>query len=526
MKTDQIWAYDKTLAKIAEWKKSSLKIPFATLDLSLLGLTTVPNEVWELAQVTTLDLSFNELESAPAELAQLTNLTTLNLGCNQLTSVSGELSRLKNLRVLQLHRNRIKSLPAQLGDLANLERLILANNKLDDLPRSLRRLKNLSELALHENKGLRMPTELLGPTWDYSGGKTPPANPQTILDFYFARESEGAEAMREVRLLLVGRGRVGKTSLLKVLRGNDPDAQECETPGITVLPLPLSCAQGTAKAHSWDFGGQEFLHGTHQIFLSKRCVYLLVLEGRESNWETETDYWLRFIQSFGGDSPVIVVLNKYAAHKFSVDRFRLQERCSQIVGFVETDALTGLGIDDLRKQLERTINEMPDVWLGVPKSWHRVKEEMARMPESFLDYTAYQALCIRQKVSDEQEQASLAETLHRLGIALNFRDHHRLKETSVLKPQWVTEGVYGLLRYAQARDCHGVLERAWLAEALPAEQYPSGKHAFVMELMEKFEVAVCVGREGGDDTNGAVADPGIAAREPAGGVFGFPRGRS
>ena len=43
---------------------------------------------------------------------------------------------------------------------------------------------------------------------------------------------------------------------------------------------------------------------------------------------------------------------------------------------------------------------------------------------------------------------SLAQTLQRLGIALNFRDHHRLKHTSVLKPQWVTEGIYGLLRHA------------------------------------------------------------------------------
>jgi len=265
--------------------------------------------------------------------------------------------------------------------------------------------------------------------------------------------------------------------------------KEKETPGITVLPLQLKCARGVARAHAWDFGGQEFLHGTHQIFLSERCVYVLVLEGRDSNWERETDYWLRFIQSYGGASPVIVALNKYDAHAFSVDRYRLQERCPQIVEFVRTDAFTGRGISELRGTLQQTVNEMKHVWAGVPTKWHRVKEELTNMPNSFLDYRDYQKLCAGLGVTEERQQESLAETLHQLGIALNFREHHRLRETSVLKPQWVTEGIYGLLRYAQQKDCHGVLERAWIGEALPAKDYPPHKHGFVMELMEKFEVA-------------------------------------
>ncbi|WP_245846558.1 COR domain-containing protein [Prosthecobacter debontii] len=317
----------------------------------------------------------------------------------------------------------------------------------------------------------------------------PSASPKAILDYYFAQQTQGTEPMQEVRLLMVGRGRVGKTSLLKALRDKPHDRNEQETPGITVLPLPVNCPQGEATAHTWDFGGQEFLHGTHQIFLSERCVYVLVLEGRDGNWELETDYWLRFIQSFGGDSPVLVVLNKYASHPFSVDRFRLQERCPQIVGFVETDAKTRLGIQELRTSLEKTVDQMEHVWAGVPKKWHRIKEELGQTEESYLDYKDYQKLCTRHDVPEEDQQDSLAQNLHRLGIALNFRDHHRLKHTSVLKPQWVTEGIYGLLRYAQKQDCCGVLEKSWLAKALLAKDYPAEKHGFVLELMEKFEVA-------------------------------------
>ena len=507
----------------------------AWLNLSDNQLTTLPSALWQFQALTRLSLDNNQLTDLPPELAelqalkqlylhnnrvpalppelgQLQALTQLSLNDNRLTDLPPELGKLQALKELSLHDNRLTGLPPELAELQSLTWLNLSNNHLTSLPLELRNLSQLFRLFLHENPALGLPPEVLGPTWaDFQSKNAKPASPQAILDFYFSRLAQGEAPMQEVRLLMVGRGRVGKTTLLRVLRGEPADTGEKETPGITVLPLDLKCAQGTARAHTWDFGGQEFLHGTHQIFLSERCVYVLVLEGRESNWETETDYWLRFIQSFGGTSPVVVALNKYDAHAFSVDRFRLQEHCPQIVGFVETDGLTGRGIVELRGLLEQTVNRMEHVWAKVPKMWHKVKEALAGTRENYLEYRDYQKLCAREGVVKESEQASLAETLHRLGIALNFRDHHRLQHTSVLKPQWVTAAIYGLLRYVQSCECHGVLKREMVAEALQemteasrkqlgffkrlfgtavtVMEYPPDKHPFVLELMEKFEVA-------------------------------------
>ena len=452
------------------------------LDLSGLGLTTLPPEIGELTTLRDLRLSDNRLMTLPPEIGRLTALTTL-----------------------ELRNNQFKTLPPQICELIALRMLDLSGNFLVTLLPEMVRLTALTELYLHFNWELDLPLEVLGPSWQdvRRSQQSQPASPKVIMDYVFARKNQGKTSMQEMRLLIVGRGRSGKTSLLKVLRRQRADEYEPETPGITVLPLELKCARGTVRAHAWDFGGQEFLHGTHQIFLSERCVYLLVLDGRGSDWELETDYWLRFIKSYGGDSPVLLALNKYDAHAFSVDRFRLQELCPQIVGFVETDAFTGRGIDKLRELLEQTANRMGHVWTGVPAKWHDVKEALTQMPECFLDYRDYQALCKRLGVPDAGSQMSLAETLHRLGLALNFRDHPRLRETSVLKPQWVTEAIYGLMRFAHKKDCHGVIEQAWIGEALkgvsdasrssgdPAlfVDYPADKHGFVMELMEKFEVA-------------------------------------
>jgi GTPase SAR1 family protein len=76
--------------------------------------------------------------------------------------------------------------------------------------------------------------------------------------------------------------------------------------------------------HFWDFGGQEIMHATHQFFLSKRSLYILVLDGRR---DEKTEYWLKHIESFGGDSPILVVLNKIDENpSFEVNRRFLQVR--------------------------------------------------------------------------------------------------------------------------------------------------------------------------------------------------------
>jgi len=479
-------AYNKALRKIEERQRSG----GTYLDLSGMGLTHLPPEIGQLTALTELHLGANQLATLPPEIGQLTALTVLFLHSNQLASLPPEIGQLTALTELYLDSNQLASLPPEIGQLTALAALSLGSNQLASLSPEMSQLSALTRLYLHGNPKLGLLPPILGPDPRKNPilGSFPSA--RSILDFYFDLLEQGNAPMQEVRLLLVGRGRVGKTSLLKVLQGKSLDLEEKETPGISVEPMRLACDQGEATAHVWDFGEQEFLHGTHQIFLSDRCVYVLVLQGRESNWESETDYWLRFIESFGGDSPVIVALNKYDEHPFSVDRHRLLERCPQIAGFVPTDALTGLGIEDLRSLLKHTVNGMKDVWEGVPRNWHRVKQDLEKMNTSFLTYEAYQARCRELGVVDEGKQDSLAQTLHRLGIALNFRDHHRLRNTSVLKPEWVTEAVYGLIRHTQKSDCHGLLTEKCLVDALqPPESYPREMHGFVVNLMEKFEVA-------------------------------------
>jgi internalin A len=133
-------------------------------------------------------------------------------------------------------------------------------------------------------------------TLSLASQKTPKPS-REILEYYFATRGTKGQPLLEVKLIVVGRGGAGKTSLIKRLKGAPFDPHEPETHGINIVELELACAHGSVKAHVWDFGGQHVLHAMHEFFLTARSLYLLVLGERDDMAERDAAYWLQLIRS-------------------------------------------------------------------------------------------------------------------------------------------------------------------------------------------------------------------------------------
>ncbi len=88
----------------------------------------------------------------------------------------------------------------------------------------------------------------------------------------------------------MGDGTAGKTSLVKQMRGRNFDKSESQTHGINIDSWEVYQDDTKIKVRLWDFGGQEIMHATHQFFLSKRSLYILVLDGRK---DEKTEYGLK-----------------------------------------------------------------------------------------------------------------------------------------------------------------------------------------------------------------------------------------
>ncbi len=523
-------AYQEALDRIEECRREGKQ--GTLLDLCELGLTQVPPEIGQLAALTQLHLQRNQLTSLPPEIGQLAALTQLYLQRNQLTSLPPEIGQLAALTGLYLEDNSLTELPPEMGDLKCLVLLILEDNALRGLPESLKGLKKLKELTLHGNEALGLPVELLGPVFRASNVNNRPAKPQAILDYYFARQTQGTRPLNEVKLLLVGRGEAGKTSVSRALRGEKFQKDQTETPGIEIRPWELECPGGEpVKVHVWDFAGQEITHETHRFFLTERSLYVVVLDGRGGQQMEEAEYWLSHVERYGsrkeGDkvehSPVIVVLNKWRSPgPYDVEKRRLQREHPNIRAFVETDCHTAHGIDILRETICMVLEQMPAVRQAWPLTYFEVRQKLdamvshedARERRHFLNWEAYRKVCVDCGVTDQGAQTSLAENLNALGVALYYGDDERLRDTRVLNPNWAANGLYGLVRGVHRKPFQNKPGQLWqgefpavLAEGMQGmskergatiEDYPEERdgvrvHEFLLELMQDRELGFLAG---------------------------------
>ena len=114
--------------------------------------------------------------------------------------------------------------------------------------------------------------------------------------------------LSDVKLMVLGNGRIGKTQICNRLRGRAFEADADSTHGVTLSFASLP--DGSGKFNLWDFGGQDIYHGTHALFLKSRAVFLLVWTAETDNAE-ETEHggmlfrnrpvswWMDFIARFG-----------------------------------------------------------------------------------------------------------------------------------------------------------------------------------------------------------------------------------
>ncbi len=452
---------------------------------------------------TELDLQAFGLTALPPEIGQLTSLRKLYLQDNQLTALPPEIGQLERLDRLWLQRNRLLTLPAEVGHLKALTDLRIDFNELASLPSEMGRLASLVSLTLHHNPNLGIPVSVLGRDIYSATDSRPLGRPLDILNYYFAQREAAAagtlQRLNEIKVMLVGDGGVGKTSLRRFFRGEAHVDGEPETRGIVLSEFPLTCGGHNITVRLWDFAGQEITHALHEFFLTEGCAYLVIVEPRSDNEEGDAERWLKLIARYGKGAPALVVMNKQDTRHpggYDIDRNLLMERFPFIREFERTSCgRVREGCEELRSKLCAVLTVMAEADLEVPESWLRVKDECFAkgrdgQERKYLSLEEFRALCARHGEQDREKQESLARILHNLGAVLHFVDEPRLRDTTVLNPHWVTDGAYRLLRAKDAPGSGGTLTLAEAMAAVPGADEKATR--YLLGLMERFEMCFTV----------------------------------
>jgi hypothetical protein len=385
---------------------------------------------------------------------------------------------------LDLRNEGLTALPPELFQLTNLTELILGGNKLTILPPEICNLTELKRIHCYGNPLISPPYEIAMQGID-------------AIRQYFANLKPEDQPLNQVKILLVGDGAAGKTSLVKQLLDEAFDQHEDTTHGISIRGWDVEAGGQPVKVNIWDFGGQEIMHATHQFFLSKRSLYVLVLDGRK---DERAEYWLQHIESFGGDSPVLVVLNKQDSNpSFDLNRPFLLQKYPGIRQFFRTCCADGRGIAQFKEALIDELGKVPMIGIRWPQSWFAVKQRIEQAGKPYISREEYGDVCADAGLAGEDNRSTLVDFLHDLGVAVHFKGLV-LKAMHVLDPIWVTNAVYKIINAEAMADSKGVLHTECLDSILKQQDgdkhcYPAHTHVYLLELMKKFELCYPAGTE-------------------------------
>jgi energy-coupling factor transporter ATP-binding protein EcfA2 len=491
------------------------------LDLSKKGITDLPSEIGHLISLQWLDLSYNPLTTLLDIISHLTSLQSLNLSNNRLTTLPSTIGHLTNLQSLNLSNNRFTTLPGTIGHLTNLQSLNLSNNRFTTLPGTIGHLTSLQSLDLSFNQLTSLPTTLaqLQNLHNLSLGGNP-LNPamqsayRAGLDELraYLHSLEEAEPLYEAKLVLVGEGGVGKTTLLKALTGQETQEGEETTHGVKInveafhLPHPAH-EDVFIQFNAWDFGGQEVYRVTHQFFFSPRSVYLLLWRPRYGVEQSRVEEWLKMIRLRVGDAARVIIVASHARSDQRIPRIDrpVLERDfpGMVVGFHEVDSLiddaaTGdkVGVAELKTLIAQTARDLEQMGMGFNRHWREARDELLDIANwsACIPHAEFAAVC-QQHGLDDISTRTLAVLMHDLGYIVYYGDDERLQDDVVLQPEWLTKAIGFVLEDRVTQEMDGLLPDTRLREVWhdhPFEnepRYDPVLYPFFLRLMEKYDVS-------------------------------------
>ncbi len=410
----------------------------ALTNLQLLHCGNTPiADLSPLATLTNLQqLDCNSTHVADlSPLTELTNLQQLFCFDTQVADLS-PLTALTNLQILHCSDTQVGDL-SPLTALTNLQQLDCSNIQISDLTPILPLIKKgipvkWQDFFEHRNEDKtdwkERPTilvkncPLIHPPVEIAKQGN-----EAILRYFEDLETQGEEIVYEAKMLILGDAGAGKTSLARKIENPDaemPDETKDSTPGIAVRPLLLTERSPDFTMHLWDFGGQEVYHATHQFFLSKRSLYILLADGRK---EEQLDYWLQMQEIYGQDSRLLLVVNQKGEMQPNLpmsdirrDYPNVQEAQPTVIN-LKTDRE---GAVALRQRIEHQIRNLPQFEQGLrtPKKWAAIRRRLESLDADHIELKVYRQLCEEEGVTDPARKKDLLDFLHHLGAVLHFQD--------------------------------------------------------------------------------------------------------
>lgn len=430
------------------------------------------------------------------------------------------ISHCPNLQSLNLFGNGIEDIRFE-GVFPKLQLIDLSSNKISSIELAQPNFPALKYLYLHNNNLVDL-TGLAGffmdEDFDFIIGKNetltaPPKEildeKQKVIDWFRQAVKYTTEKAYEAKILIVGEPGAGKTTLMELLfdiKYKVPQPEQPSTLGIEVKPdkvFPNPEKDLPAlKAHIWDFGGHDIQYMLHQYFLTDDSVYIMITDGRKG--ETRYGYWFHIISLLGGNSPVLVLLNrnKKSDNVIPFDEKTYTENFPDlnIINCGEIDfANLNKTWDAFEEKIAHHLSKLPVVGQTVIKPWKKIRDKIDGLrKDKYILLDKFEKICEECGLSESKDVEFLLGYFHKIGVALNF-DDVSLKDKVFLDPNWITHAIYDVLSDQMVIDKNGEFKRDhlynhWRSKICTDKHkkpYKTAECGLLLSLMLKDKFDIC-----------------------------------
>ncbi len=151
------------------------------------------------------------------------------------------------------------------------------------------------------------------------------------------------------KVIVVGDGSVGKTSLLRKYVKKQFEAQYLPTVGVNISKQPMKYKNNDINLMFWDIAGQPQFFLLHKVYYNGANGVILMCDLTQSHTFTNVKNWYKELVKYGlKNTPIILVGNKNDLKK---ERKIIQPMAESLMDqlgitvYYETSALTGHNVD-------------------------------------------------------------------------------------------------------------------------------------------------------------------------------------
>ena len=422
-----------------------------------------------LYNLESLDLNHTKVSDI-SSLSSLHNLHDLNLNYTEVSDIS-PLSNLQSLHYLEINHTKVSDI-SSLSSLHNLQSLSLCALHLVEIPRHF--ISSNVQLVLDNSTTIIKQPKAL---FDLPSS--------LILSMYYDQRKI---PVQEGKVIFLGDSGVGKThTIQRILQNGDriPPLQD-STQGIQTHPYKISESHHTV-INFWDFGGQQIQQSMHQCFLTERACYVVVVSNRDPDKSmSESMKWLRTINSFSSQVSVLLLINQWSTvpAQFLIDETNLRKICPQLTKIIYYSALDD-DQDSFNYQIINAINnqvlKLDSIQLELPVEWASIRQELLDSPDNYISMDTFYQLCATHGLGGETDamisiRQWLLNWFNDLGICFSYNRspivaHSMLTDYKLLKPNWLTNGIYRLVVHGRTFSGGGIISRNDINEILSNPDY-------------------------------------------------------